>query len=250
MEDSKKQITARIIDGVRIVERDHKVVTTSFYDPAAAKDIEYILNGFDDISYYKYGGYQDAERVLFVLYPYYMDKPLQTYIQALRIRWNPHYYRVDHRDILGSLIASGIKRGKIGDIIIDQRLAYCFISSELAPFLSVNLKRVGKTPVMVDVISCEEVTIPPPKVKVIQTTVASPRLDSILGACFGISRTKAVPYIESGRVSINWEPIQKPDFSLVPGDIISVRGLGRGKVKEFGRTTKKDRIFVILEKFI
>jgi len=250
LEDNKKQITARIIDGVRLVERDHKVVTTIFYDPATAKEVEYILNGFDQVSYIRFGGYPDAERVLFILYPYYMEIPMQTQIQALRIKWNPQFYSIDHRDILGSLIGSGIKREKIGDIIIDQGIAYCFVSSELASFLSTNLKRVGKTPVTVDVISLDEVIIPDPKIKLIKTTVASPRLDSILGACFGISRTKAVLYIESSRVNVNWEPVQKPDFTLAPGDIISVRGLGRGKVREFGRASRKGRLFVVLEKFI
>ena len=250
MDDNKKLLLAKIADEAKAVAREHKTIGTSFYDPAAARDIEQVLLGYKEIGYYRTGGYPEAERRIFVLYPFYMDKPVESFIQALKIQWNSKFFQLDHRDILGSLIGLGIKREKIGDIIMDQGFAYVFVSKELASYITANLERAGRATVSVEVIPSEEVLLPEPKVKSIRTTVASPRLDSILSACFGLSRTKAVPYIENGSVSVNWNIVQKPDFILAPGDILSVRGLGRGKVKEFGRTTKKDRMFVDLEKYL
>ena len=250
MIDDEKKTAAIIADKARTAGREHRVICTSFYDPAAARIVEQILSGLDGIGYDRCGGYPDAERVLFVLYPRYMDRPSVSFLQALKIQWNPQFYHIDHRDILGSLIGSGIKREKIGDIRMDEGFAYAFVSSELVPYLVANFHRAGKAPVSVRAISGEEVVLPVPDMKTIRTTVASPRLDSILGACFGLSRTKAIPYIKSGNVRVNWDIVQKPDYMLAPGDILSVRGLGRGKIREFGGTTKKDRLFVILEKYI
>jgi RNA-binding protein YlmH len=250
LDENKSLLLAKITDEARIAEKEHKVIGTSFCDPAAAREIEHILSGMDNIAYYRWGGYPEAERVIYVLYPFYMDKPDTSLIQALKIQWNPKFYQIEHRDILGSLIGAGIKREKIGDIIMDEGFAYAFISKELAPYISASLQRAGKAPVSADAVSCEKVILSEPKLKSITTTVASPRLDSILSSCFGLSRTKAVPYIENGSVSVNWIIVQKPDYTVAPGDVLSVRGLGRGRVKEFGRTTKKDRMFVVLEKYI
>jgi RNA-binding protein YlmH len=250
LDENNRLLLAKITDEARTAEKGHRVIATSFYDPAAARYIEQILSEFDGLGYFRYGGYPDAERTIFVLFPYYMDKPSVTFIQALKIQWNPKFYQINHRDILGSLIGTGIKRDRIGDIILDQGFAHAFVSSELAPYIAANLQRAGKAPVSVEAMPCEQVILSEPKVKSITTTVASPRLDSILSSCFGLSRTKALPFIKNGYVSVNWAVVEKPDYMVAPGDVLSVRGLGRGRVKEFGRTTKKDRLFVVLEKYL
>ncbi|HHY83246.1 MAG TPA: RNA-binding protein [Clostridiales bacterium] len=249
-DQTDKLVLAKINDDINKVLMDYKAVGTSFFDPVASKAVEQFLSGFNDVKYYKYGGHEHAERTVFVIYPFYMDKPDCPFIKALRILWNPKYHRIDHRDILGSLIGSGIKREKIGDIIVESGMAHVFISSELAPYVENNLLRIGKAAVSVQAVSCEEAVVSNPKTKIIRTTVASPRLDSIISACFGLSRTKALPLITNGKVRVNWDLVQKPDFLVSPGDMLSVRDMGRGKVSEFHGTTKKDRLLVVLEKYI
>ncbi|MBE3101797.1 MAG: RNA-binding protein [Firmicutes bacterium] len=251
MDDKDTKLVIAIVEEeANRVCKDHKVRCTSFYNPAIAKAVERNLFKLGDIGFTRYGGYTEAERTIFVLYPSYMDSPQDSSIQVIRVKWNPQYYNVDHRDILGSFIGFGIKREKIGDIIIDDGNAFVFIICGLASYITNNLERIGRAPVSLDIISCEEVTVPEPRIKTINTTVASPRLDSIVSACFGLSRTKTLPYIDNGSVSVNWEVIQKPDHILDTGDILSIRGLGRGKVKDFGQTSKKDRLFIVLEKYI
>ncbi len=251
MEDSdNKLLLAKIEDEVRMAIRDYKALGTSFYDPSQAELVDITLRNSDDILYFRFGGHMHAERVIFVIYPQYMEKPDPTFIDILRINWNSQYSQVEHREILGALIGFGIKREKIGDIIMDHDFAHVFISKELSSFVASGLDRVGRAAVTIKVIPSEELVLPEPKVKTIRTTVASPRLDSVISACFQMSRSKAVPYITSAKVRVNWNLVEKPDYILSPGDVLSIRGIGRGKLVEFQGTTRKDRLFVHLEKYI
>lgn len=243
-------ITAKIDDMAEQVRSGHTIKNTSFYDPASSKIAEQRLLKHHDIDFIRHGGYEGAERTFFTIFPSYMEAPDANFIQAVGIHWNPQYFRIDHRDILGSIIGLGIKREKIGDILVGPDSAYVFIFKQLAPYLKDNMGKIGKVPVNTEIMDCGDVPVFEQKVRTIRTTVASPRLDSIAGACFGLSRSKILPYIEQGRVNVNWDTVTKPDFLLSPGDMLSVRGLGRGRVREFGHTTKKDRLSVVLERFL
>ncbi len=248
-----KWVLAHIEDEIASVARHHCPMQTSFYSPYEVKAIEICLKQHSDISYILQGGYAEAERTTFLLYPTDMDPSEASdfsHICILELHWNTKYYSPEHRDILGALLGLGIKREKIGDIIVQEEKAYLVLETDLMDYMMLNLTKVGKTPVMAHPVSPETLIVPDAKVKSIRTTVASPRLDSLVGACFGISRTKVLPLITSGNVRVNWEVIQKIDYLVDEGAMLSVRGLGRAKVKEFGHTTKKDRLSVILERFI
>jgi RNA-binding protein YlmH len=70
------------------------------------------------------------------------------------------------------------------------------------------------------------------------------RLDAVLSAAFGLSRTKAAELISSGRVSLDHLPCLQPAKELSEGALLSVRGLGRVKLLEIGGVSKKGRVFV------
>lgn len=252
-EKALKWVLAHLEDEIASVDRYHCPIQTSFYSPYEAKAVEICLKQHSEISYLLQGGYTEAERTTFLLYPTGMDPSEASdfsHIRVLELRWNTKYYSPEHRDILGALLGLGIKREKIGDIIVKEDKAYLIVETDLIDYITLNLTKVGKTPVTAHPVSQETSIVPEVKVKSIRTTVASPRLDSLVGACFGISRTKVLPLITSGNVRVNWEVIHKFDYMVDEGAILSVRGLGRGKVKEFGHTTKKDRLSVTLERFI
>ena len=75
-------------------------------------------------------------------------------------------------------------------------------------------------------------------------TVASLRLDAVLSAAFGISRTKATEIIASGYVSLNHQVCLRTDKEVVEDSLLSVRGLGRAKLLEIGGLSRKGRSFI------
>ena len=81
----------------------------------------------------------------------------------------------------------------------------------------------------------------------VRFTFKSPRLDSILAGAFGLSRGAASAAVAQGLVSVNYLPCEKPDRSVSPGDILSLRGRGKATVGDLGGKTRKDRQFITVE---
>lgn len=245
-----KLLIDRVEDLAMSVKRYHRVAFTPFLDPAMLSKAEHLLKSYNELEYQIIGGYPEAERNIIIIYPDWMDgEEIEAPISVLRIQWDERYYKVGHRDILGSILGLGIKREKIGDIIVENPYAYAITSKDISSFIIQNLIRVGKAPVTIDQIAAEDLKITPKKGKIIKTSVSSLRLDCIASSGFGISRNKILPYINNGMVQVNWEPITKPGRLLKEGDIISLRGKGRVKFIEVTGMSKRDRYHVTLEKW-
>lgn len=89
-----------------------------------------------------------------------------------------------------------------------------------------------------------------PKLKEINGTVSSLRLDSLLALAFSSSRSKLVAFIEGGKVFVNGKLITSNGYQIKENDIISVRGLGRFCYRETLSQTKKGRYYVTIELYI
>ena len=85
--------------------------------------------------------------------------------------------------------------------------------------------------------------------KSITGTVSSPRLDAVVSLFAGKGRSKAVEVISGGLVFVNGICVQKSDFRLSDGDVISLRGKGKATFRT-GGTSKKDRLFVTLDTWV
>ena len=75
----------------------------------------------------------------------------------------------------------------------------------------------------------------------------SPRLDAVCAGMFRLSRTEAARQIEAGAVSLNYDECLKTDAQVGEGDVISLRGAGKGKLAEIGGSSRKGRQFVTVE---
>ena len=74
--------------------------------------------------------------------------------------------------------------------------------------------------------------------------------DALVGAGFGLARGKAADLIAAGKVSLDGLPCTKPDKPVPEGGKISARGYGKVILKEISGRTKKDRISIVLEKYV
>jgi RNA-binding protein YlmH len=153
-----------------------------------------------------------------------------------------------HRDYLGSILNLGIERCKIGDILVEEDGAFVFFHTSMVNFLIDEICRIKHTPVKAERIT-EENQLPTPKREEISGTVASPRLDSVIGLAFRTSRSSMISYIESGKVFINGKSVVSNGYVLKEGDIVSVRGKGKFQFHSVTSKTKKNRSHVILYKY-
>lgn len=194
------------------------------------------------------GGYDGAERRRLVFLPDWAGEDaggLAFLRAAFRGPESP-----THRDILGSLMALGAARGKVGDILVSPRSADIVIAPSLRDFFLREWTGAGRARLAVTEIAREELLLPEVRVKEIRTTVSSPRLDAVVGEAFSLSRGRAAEAIRAGRVSLEHMPCDKPDRPVGEGAVLAVRGLGRARVKTLGELTKKGRRVLVIERYI
>ena len=180
-----------------------------------------------------YGGYETAERVMLGCFPDWLEEDSFP-ISALTFK---------------SLMALGIKRETVGDILTEQGRAVIFVTDEICDYIKNQVTKIGRIGVTVT----EGYTLPLPKgdeLAEFTDTAASDRIDCVISALCGFSRSKALEAIDYGIVTINSVPVNKPTKSVSEGDIISVRGKGRFLIGSLNDRTKKNRIIINYKKYI
>ncbi len=154
-----------------------------------------------------------------------------------------------HRDYLGAMMSLGLERGKMGDILVDGKGALIFIASNLKDFVKEELTRIRHTSVSVS----EEEWLNfhyVPKYEEIKGTVPSLRLDALLSLAFSSSRSKLTGLIGAGKVFVNGRLAVSNGIHVKERDFISVRGMGKFQFVESLSVTKKNRVYVLLHKYI
>ena len=198
-----------------------------------------------------FGGYDAAERRMAAFCPQDLRYSWEYPFSCLRIRMSaPRYSRpLTHRDYLGAALGLGIERRVIGDILAGEGEAFLFCETGMAEFLKTELTSVGRAAVAVSV--CENPRdIPPPKEEEITGTVASVRLDAVIALAFRASRSSLTALTEAGKVFVNGRMITSNSLILNPGDLISVRGMGKFRFDQILSGTKKGRHLIRVYRYV
>ncbi|MGM0419585.1 MAG: photosystem II S4 domain protein [Bacillota bacterium] len=239
----------RILDIAERVKMRKQLEATEFLNPHQLNLAKDILNQLAEINFKADGGYKNAERKRIAIFPDYLfpdhqDVPLTFY----KVLGNFNYINISHSDFLGAIMGLGIKRGMLGDIILIEDYAQIIVAPEIKKEIELNLTSVSEVPVEVEEIDTSDIKVRPENKKEILATVASLRLDAVLSAGFGESRSKSNRAITSGKVKLNWKKEENPAAEVEIGDIISLQGRGRLFVAEDRGRSNRDRIKLKLER--
>jgi len=238
--DDEKRLMARLADLV------HKAAVgtygqSDFLDLRQQELARAVSVNNPIISWKLNGGYEEAERKRLIVYPEWCLEA-DAKITYLQISYKDYKEQsLGHRDYLGALLNLGVKREKLGDIVVYNCNAFLIADTDIADFINNQLTRVKHSNVWVQIIDKEAFVFEPPILKTLQVTLASLRLDAAVAAAFNLSRSDANSTIESGNVKLNQMDIYKSSTVLKPGDLISVRGRGRFKIDEVGGLSRKGR---------
>lgn len=225
--------------------------STCFLTPRELEMARYLFGQAEGL--HAFGGYGDAERKMLVYLPEYLDESALTDEDSPVVCLRATYFAGDapsHRDFLGALMGAGIGRETVGDILVSKGQCDFFVTREIAPYILDSFLGAGKTRVHMARVPLSEVVALAPEVRQIKDTLASLRLDSVISSGFRVGRSLASQYVTSGKAAIDGLPCEKPDKEVKEGQRISVRGLGKIKLAKINGTTKKDRISVIIDKYI
>lgn len=215
------------------------IVLTDFLDFEEQKEIYAVKS--HDIDLYLDGGYEGAERKRALIG--YLDNSKLSYdIVILQSSYDPKFGEISHRNVLGTIMAFGIKRNTFGDIVVENNLITIFASLEISDFLINNLTMISRQRMNFKVI---KEFIQTEKKEVIQTiNVASMRLDAVVAKAINCGRSEAVDLINSGFVLINHKECLNISHTVKENDLLSIRKFGRVEILEIVGLSKKNRTIV------
>ncbi len=224
-------------------------ISTPFLDPRQLELAEAVLQNRAGLSYTVFGGYPEAERNALYIFPAQQQAALPE-INAVRVAWSGSEDDLTHRDLLGAVLALGLRRDQVGDIVmLEEGGAVIMVGGDRAEYICANLQQAGHLAVSCSPVKPDQLPMARDDGREIKGTVASLRADAVLSLGFGISRARVVLLVKGGVVRVNWRPINSPSVQLKEGDQVSLKGRGRLLVSSVEGETRKGRIRLKLKKY-
>ena len=261
LKDYKKQedklCLSQVLDKIEFCESREKLEYTDFLDMYQVALVENFLRRINFKNYQFFGGYEDSERKILIVYPdKYNDsmikKNYSKMLKILRIELpEEEFGKYSHRNYLGGIVKLGMKREKVGDILVFNNGADIITFVDFANTLKTelgSLTRFQNSKIIVDEIS--KIRKQEIKIEEVKIIVPSLRLDNIVSDLAKTSRSKAVQIMEAQRVFVNGKNEIKASKQIKQNDIITIRGKGRFIIKEFTGTTRSGRTVILVEKYI
>lgn len=247
----ERLIAAQALDKAETILRGQEIAVTNFLNPHQIDIVEKVISQIAQIKYRFFGGFAQSERQRLVMIPEYMIwEMVKIPLAYLEIIGKFDFQPVSHRDYLGSCLALGLRREMFGDILLQANGAQLIVVPEIVESIKLNLKRIHQVSVTVIEITEEQLILPEERVKEINTTIASLRLDAVASAGFSKSRTKMAQDIKMEKVKVNFKTVTNPARLIAYGDVISIRGRGRVEIKNIAGETRKGRIKLCINRYL
>ena len=261
LRDYKKQedkmCLAQIIDKIEMSRTRGKIECTDFLDMYQVSLAESFLKKNQIQNYKLYGGYPDSERKILIAYPenYTEEMIAKNYSKFLKVvkieLTEEDKGKFTHRNYLGGIVKLGLKREKVGDIVVAEDGADIIVVSEFAEILKKELPTLTRFEnAIITINEITEIRKKEIKIENIEIIVPSLRMDNIVSDLARTSRSKAAQIIAQERVFINGQNETKVSKQIKLGDIITIRGKGRFIIKEFKGTTRSGRTVILIEKYV
>lgn len=261
LKDYKKQedkiCLSQVLDKIEFSRTRDKIEHTDFLDMYQVALVENFLRKIKFENYQLYGGYEKAERKILIIYPEKYDermleKNYNKMVKVIRIQLPEELYETySHRNYLGGIVKLGLKREKVGDIIVYEKGADIITLENFTEILKQqlpSLTRFENSNITIEETqNLQKREVKAEKVKII---VPSLRLDNFVSDLARTSRSKAVQMINQERVFVNGKSETKASKQIKLNDVITIRGKGRFIVKEFDGTTRSGRTVVVIEKYM
>ena len=261
LKDYKKQedklCLSQVLDKIEISLKREKIEYTDFLDMYQVSLVENFLRKIQFQNFKLYGGYEDAERKVLITFPEkfadnMLEKNYDKILKVVRIQLpEEEKGKYSHRNYLGGIVKLGLKREKVGDILVGEEGADIITVSDFADVLKTQLPSLTRFEnAKIEIEKIQNVRKLEIKVEEVSIIVPSLRLDNIVSDLARTSRSKASEIIAQERVFVNGQNETKNSKQVKCGDIVTIRGKGRFVIKEFTGTTRSGRTVVLVEKYV
>lgn len=261
LKDYKKQedklCLSQVLDKIEFSKTRQKIEYTDFLDMYQVSLVENFLRKIKFENYKLYGGYENAERKILMIFPEKYDEKMleknnSKLVKIIRIILpEEEQGNYSHRNYLGGIVKLGLKREKVGDIIVYEKGADIITVEDFVDILKQqlpSLTRFENSNITIEEI--QNLQKKEAQVEQVKIIVPSLRLDNVVSDLVRTSRSKAVQIMDQERVFVNGQNETKPSKQIKLNDMITIRGKGRFMIKEFTGTTRSGRYVVVIEKYV
>ena len=148
LKDYKKQedklCLSQVLDKIEISSKREKIEYTDFLDMYQVALVENFLRKIQFQNFQLYGGYEEAERKILIVYPEKFDnkmleKNYDKIVKVIRITLpEEEKGKYSHRNYLGGIVKLGLRREKVGDILVGENGADIITVSDFADVLKIR----------------------------------------------------------------------------------------------------------------
>lgn len=243
-DQARSLLAARLKD--MEIQAEKRPVFMGFLDEASAAEASRMLARQRHLLW---GGFETAERKYLGVFPSFVEPDLSLFpIRSVAVMFREAYC-LTHRDFLGALMALGIQRETVGDILVEPGRAMIFVREQLADYLKEHMRKVGSVGVRIELDEMPEMHYER-RFESLQGVLASERLDCIVAFLGRLSRDKAAALIKSGQVQVNHMEVHVLSEKLMQGDVISIRKKGKYILDEIGTKTAKGRLRMTFRRYL
>lgn len=236
-------LLSRIDDWVLRAEKGYSAVATPFLNESEIETVKKYCG--NKVLFSIDGGSPYAKRAKVI---FHGQTPWESDIVCLVAKIRRGSDPLEHRDVLGALMNLNIDRNQFGDCWVDEDKVVVYTSKHLSISIQQDCTKIRRTNVHFE--ESEERYVQPLQKESHAGFVSSERIDSIVGCMINKSRADAQSLIESQRVQVNHQIVNKQTKICNVGDVISIRGSGRFIYKGVSKLSKKNRMLIEYERYV
>lgn len=254
--EEDRLLISKLLDKIQLCEKQNKIQCTDFLSPIEVNLAKKILNLLGVKNYILWGGNIESQRNSVVIYPSKLENifndnkfNFNTIFNCIRVT-NVNE-KLEHKLYLGGLIKLGVKREKIGDIIVFDNGADIIVNNDITKFLLSNMQQLTRFKNSnIEVVDVLEITNKQQEFKELKIIVSSLRLDNIISELANTSRNKSLEILKQERVLVNYEREIKNTKLIKKDDLITIRGIGKFIISDIVGNTRSGRFIINVKKYI
>ena len=257
--EEERLFVSKILDKINQTKTRNQITNTDFLSMYEQKLSRKILESQKEENYIFYLPEENLEKAMLIIYP---DKCEDIFINnrfdysklvsLIRITLpNELKVKYEHKDYLSGIMKLGIRREKVGDILVFEEGADVVCTREIANYILNNLQQLTRfSKAKIEELNINNIRKPEIKKEEKRITVSSIRIDNIVSELANCSRSVASDIIAGQRVFVNYENETRNSKLIEVNDILVIRGKGKFCVYSIEGETRKGKIAVIVEHYL
>ena len=230
------------LEWLRQVDEHYAPILSPFINPHQVFILETLGNN-RGIKTFSSTSHVPSEYARVILAPDYFTPSLEDFkMTLLEIEYPSKFQQLTHSKILGTVLNRlGIDRKLFGDILVTEEKAQIIVDQRFITLFQDGIQKISKLPVSLVERPFSDRIESKDEYQEKEVLVSSLRLDAFLSSILKLSRSQAAALVEKKLVQVNYHIVEKSDYQVKIGDLISVRRFGRIVLLKENGQTKKDK---------